>query len=88
MPKISEFFGMTIHMYWFDVQKHRQPHFHVRFGGEEAVFALDGTLLEGDIGARAQRLIVEWCSERSDELQAAWERAAAGSEIPWVAPLR
>jgi hypothetical protein len=88
MPKISEFFGMTVHRYWFDVQKHRQPHFHVRFGGEEAVFGLDGSLLEGDIGRRAERLVSEWCAERSEELRIAWERASSGKEIPWVAPLR
>jgi hypothetical protein len=81
MPKISESFGMT-------VQKHRQPHFHVRFGGEEAVFGLDGSLLEGDIGRRAGRLVSEWCAERSEELRIAWERASSGKEIPWVAPLR
>jgi hypothetical protein len=79
---------MTVHMYWFDVQKHRQPHFHVRFGGEEAVFALDGALLEGDIGRRAERLVGEWCAERSEELRVARERASSGKEIPWVAPLR
>ena len=75
-------------MYWFDVQKHHQPHIHVRYGGAEAVFALDGTLLEGEIGARARRLVAEWCAERAGELQFAWEQACSGKEIPWVAPLR
>ena len=42
MPRISEFFGMTICMYWFDTQKHKVPHFHVRHQGAEAVFSLDG----------------------------------------------
>lgn len=88
MPRISEFFGMSIYMYWFDVQKHHRPHVHVRFGGNEAVFALDGTLLEGDIGARARRLVAEWCTERAEELRIAWEHASNGREIPWVAPLR
>jgi hypothetical protein len=60
----------------------------VRFGGGEAVFALDGTLLDGDIGARARRLVAEWSTERSAELRSAWDLAASGKEIPWVAPLR
>jgi hypothetical protein len=79
---------MSVYMYWFDVQKHQQPHFHVRFGGSEAVFALDGKLLEGDIGSRARRLVGEWCAERSAELHGAWKQASQGKEIPWVAPLR
>jgi hypothetical protein len=88
VPRISEFFGIVIYMYWLDQQKHKTPHFHARFAGEEAVFDLGGRCLEGDIGARAARLVEEWCRERSVELHAAWAAAAAGKEIPWVAPLR
>jgi hypothetical protein len=75
-------------MYWFDEQKHKAPHFHARFAGEEAVFDLSGRCLEGDLGVRATRLVQDWCKERSAELQDAWTAAAAGKDIPWVAPLR
>lgn len=88
MPRISEFFGIVIYMYWFDRQKHHAPHFHARHAGEEAVFDLMGKCLEGDLGPRATRLVVEWCQERQAELQQAWAAASAGVEIPWVAPLR
>lgn len=88
MPKISEFFGIAILMYWYDVQKHKAPHFHARYGGSEAVFDLTGRCLEGDLGTRANRLIAEWCSERSRELHEAWEKAVTGKELPWVLPLR
>lgn len=88
VPRISEFFGMAVYMYWFDQQKHKQPHFHVRYRGCEAVFALDGSLLEGNLGGRAHRLIGEWCVERREELAFAWERASNGQEIPWVLPLQ
>jgi len=88
LPRISEFFGIVIYMYWLDVQKHRRPHFHARFGGEEAIFDLHGIRLEGDLGARANRLVTEWCQERGPELRAAWEAASSGKEVPWVPPLR
>jgi hypothetical protein len=88
VPRISEFFGMSVYMYWFDVQKHHVPHIHVRYQGSEAVFGLDGTLLDGDLGARAHRLVREWCDERRAELEIAWACAASGKEIPWVLPLR
>ncbi len=67
MPKIYEFFGIIISMYWFDTQKHKEPHFHARFQGSEAVFDLSGKCLAGDLGARAARLISEWCDERKQE---------------------
>ena len=88
MPRISEFFGIAIYMYWFDRQKHGAPHFHARFAGDEAVFDLDGNCLEGNLGPRATRLVVEWCQERRAALGDAWAAAVVGREIPWVAPLR
>ena len=88
MPRISEFFGIDIYMYWFDTQKHKLPHFHARYGGKEAVFDLHGNLIEGDLGRRAGRLISEWCAERKEELQQAWACALTGKEIPWVLPIR
>jgi hypothetical protein len=87
LPRISEFFGIVIYMYWFDQQKHRLPHIHARFGGEEAVFDLTGRCIEGDIGMRAARLVGEWCHERGRELEDAWQAAVHGREIPWIAPL-
>lgn len=88
MPRISEFFGLAIYMYWFDTQRHQRPHFHVRYQGAEAVYALDGTPIEGDLGRRANRLVAEWAEERSEEIGAAWRHASQGKEIPWILPLR
>jgi Domain of unknown function (DUF4160) len=88
LPRISEFFGIVIYMYWLDEQKHKMPHFHARFAGDEAVFDLTGKCLGGNLGPRAERLIREWCSERQAELQEAWQAAATGKEIPWITPLR
>ena len=88
MPRISEFFGIAIYMYWFDTQKHKTPHFHARHGGIEAVFDLNGNCIEGNLGPRAQRLVAEWSTERTVELQSAWQCAMAGKELPWVLPIR
>jgi len=88
MPRISEFFGIAIFMYWFDVQRHKKPHFHARHSGREAVFDLSGKIIEGGFGKRAEKLVKEWCLERQDELQNAWEHAVQGKEVPWIAPLQ
>ena len=88
MPRISEFFGIAIYMYWFDTQKHKTPHFHARYSGSEAVFDLVGNCIEGDLGPRATRLISEWCVERKNELLLAWSCATEGKELPWVLPIR
>jgi len=38
MPEISRFFGMIIAMFYDD---HAPPHFHVRYGGQRAIVAID-----------------------------------------------
>ena len=88
MPRISEFFGIAIYMYWFDNQRHKLPHFHARYQGSEAVFSLDGRCIEGNLGNRAQRLIEEWANESQTELRAAWQLAIEGKELPWLLPLQ
>jgi len=88
VPRISEFFGIVIYMYWFDRQKHKKPHFHARHSGREAVFDLSGRCFEGNLGPRAHRLIAEWCKERKSELREAWTAAIKGKEIPWVPPIQ
>ena len=35
---VGEFFGIAIYMYWGD---HGPPHFHARYGGEEASIAIE-----------------------------------------------
>jgi hypothetical protein len=88
MPRISEFFGIYVYMYWFDNKRHKKPHFHARYAGKYAIFDFNGNCLEGDIGIRASRLISEWTQERKNELIAAWYKAIDGKEIPWITPLQ
>lgn len=88
MPRISEFFGILIYMYWFDNQQHKLPHLHGRYAGQEAVFSLAGDLIEGSLGTRANRLVAEWCTENQEEINGAWALAIEGKELPWIKPLR
>ncbi|WP_242395023.1 DUF4160 domain-containing protein [Anaeromyxobacter oryzisoli] len=70
---MSEFFGIVIALYYAD---HAPPHFHARYGEEEAVFAIDGLdVLRGSIPRRAHALVLEWASSRKGDLRANWERA-------------
>ncbi|MCL1952973.1 MAG: DUF4160 domain-containing protein, partial [Oscillospiraceae bacterium] len=36
MPVISHFYGIIIRMYFNDTEQHHKPHFHARYGGDEA----------------------------------------------------
>jgi hypothetical protein len=88
VPRISEFYGIVIEMYFAD---HPPPRFHARYSGEEATIVIStGDLLAGSIPARALRLVREWLEAHRAELDANsnWDRARDHDQPQPVAPLR
>jgi len=58
MPCISQFFGILIYMYYND---HAPPHFHARYGGNEALYEIETLrIYAGQIPRRAHNLVIEW----------------------------
>lgn len=85
MPRISQFFGIVIAMYFDD---HSPPHFHALYGEHEAVFRIDTLdMLFGSLPGRARALVLEWASLHRRELQLDWERARRGEPLEPIAPL-
>ena len=85
MPKISEFFGIAIYLYFND---HPPAHFHARYGGHEAVVGIDElAVLEGSLSPRALGLVMEWASLHQEELHEAWNRARAHEAPGRIEPL-
>jgi hypothetical protein len=85
VPRISEFFGISIYMYWGD---HGPPHFHARYSGDKASITVDGrSVLAGNLPPRALGLVMEWAALHEDELRAAWRRAARNEAPGTIAPL-
>ncbi len=72
MPVIARFYGIVIKMY-FSQSEHGIPHFHAVYGECNGVFSIESLdMLEGDLPARAQRLIKEWACQYKDELLDIW----------------
>ena len=85
MPKISEFFGIAIYLYFSD---HPPAHFHARYGGQEAVVGIEELgVLEGSLSPRALGLVMEWASLHQEELREAWNRARAHEAPGRIEPL-
>src|SRR3954471_16744328 len=73
VPRISEFYGIVIEMYYGD---HPPPHFHARYGGDSAKIEIaGGEVIAGSLPGRALRLVREWIDQHRDELDANWDRA-------------
>jgi hypothetical protein len=88
MPEVCRFFGIVVYMYWFDIDKHKKPHFHAKNAEFKAVFDLEGNVIEGSLGKTGDRLVKEWSELRKLEIVDAWEKAIAGKEIPWIRPIQ
>ncbi len=85
MPEISRFFGIIVTMYFAD---HPPPHFHVRYGNRKGRFSIDEPrMLEGDLGPRAQRMVVEWAGQHLEDLRKDWELARSRKPLAPIAPL-
>ena len=85
MPEISRFFGIIILIFYND---HPPPHFHVRYGEQRAILAIDTlTILEGSLRPRVLGLVIEWASMHKDELMENWQRARRQEALEKINPL-
>jgi hypothetical protein len=85
MPEISRFFGIVIAMFYND---HQPPHFHVRYGSQRAIIAIDTlAMIEGTLSPRTLGLVIEWASIHRGELEADWVLARAQQPLESIAPL-
>ena len=86
MPRVSEFYGISIYVYY---REHMPPHFHAIYGGEEATIGISTLgVLTGHLPPRALGLVMEWASQHQAELAAVWEQAVARQPLGTIAPLK
>jgi hypothetical protein len=85
VPTISVFYGIVIAMFFND---HDPPHFHARYAEHRARIAIDtGDPLDGDLPARATRLVKEWTELHRDELEEDWRLAQELQPLRPIEPL-
>lgn len=85
MPAISRFYGIVVAMYY---NGQEPPHFHARYAGQQAIFGIETLdLLEGDLSARAARLVTEWASLHQAGLMDDWELARQHEPLRQIEPL-
>ena len=85
MPEICRFFGIIISMNYND---HAPAHFHVRYGDQKAVIAIQNlTLFAGSLSPRVFGLVMEWAALHRDELIENWDLARQQTTLKKVQPL-
>ena len=72
MPMITMFYVIIIKMF-FSMRKHNPPHIHAIYGEYEGILDLRSmNMIEGDLPARALKLVQEWMALHQSELLAMW----------------
>lgn len=85
MPRISQFFGIVIYMYFND---HAPPHFHAEYGGNEAFHEIQTLrVYAGNLPRRVHNLVIEWADLYREELMENWLRARNGEPLAEIEPL-
>lgn len=86
MPTISMFYGIVIRMY--NNGEHNPPHFHAYYQGHNAVYDMDGNLIDGDMPRAQNKLITAWTEIHRDELLANWDLAINEEPLYKIDPLK
>lgn len=81
MPLISQFYGILIYIYREVNSQHNLPHFHAKFAEYEAVYDLEGNLLEGELPIKKAKMVVAWVAIHEDEIKAAWTAWNESNEV-------
>ncbi len=86
MPRLSEFYGIVIYMYFAD---HNPPHFHAIYADHEALIRIDdGSTIRGDLPTTAARLVEQRRTLHHSELLANWTLAQVPAALSALEPLR
>jgi len=85
MPRLSEFYGIIVSMYF---QDHWPPHFHVAYAEHTAKVSIDSLeILRGALPRRAWSLVIEWAALHREELRTCWHKAQNGLPLDRIEPL-
>jgi hypothetical protein len=84
-PNISQFFGITISMYYDD---HNPPHFHASYQNDEVKILIKNfSLLEGTFPPKAFALTIEWAMQHQEELLQNWNNMVHNNQLAKIDPL-
>lgn len=88
MPVLSTFFGIIVRMYKENGGKHKMPHIHAEYSGDEVVVTLDGEVLEGGIPKSKMKLLDAWIEIHREDLEANWTLLSNGEQFFRIDPLK
>jgi hypothetical protein len=85
MPKVCEFFGILINMYFDD---HKPPHFHAIYGEYEALISIKNLkIIKGKLPPKIYNLVTKWVTQHQEELKRNWNKVINSKQPDKIKPL-
>ena len=75
-------------MYKENDGKHKMPHIHAEYAGEEVALDFDGNIIEGNIPSNKLKILVAWMEIHRDDLDANWRLISNGEKVFRIEPLK
>ena len=72
----------------YNNEEHNPPHFHATYQGFNAVFNMDGDLINLEMPKKQLKLISAWAELHKEELLANWELVMSEQPLYKIGPLR
>ena len=90
MPTLSLFYGIVIRMFTEEGAKHKKPHIHATYQGQEASFDIEsGEILDGsDFPPKKAILVRSWIIIHHDDLLANWNLLLTDGTFFKIEPLK
>jgi hypothetical protein len=88
VPRLSSIYGISVWIYYDEIQHRGRPHFHVRYADADASFDIESlSLLAGGLPRHEIRLVRQWARAHQEELRDNWERARQHQPLKSIEPL-
>ena len=81
MPILVLLGGIKLSMYPESGAKHKMIHLHANYGEFDAVYAIDGTKIEGQMPKAQNRKIKAWIRKNTNYIEREWEKGMRGDHI-------
>lgn len=88
MPVLCTFYGIIVRMYREKGGKHKVPHIHAEYSGDEVVVDFNGNIIEGELPNSKMKLLVAWIEIHRDDLEANWKLLSDGEQNFRIDPLK
>lgn len=87
-PELSRFYGIVIQMYSRDHARRHAPHVHAIYAENTASYNFAGEVLDGELPARAHKIVKAWIKQHKMELTEAWANLGAGKPTKQIPPMK